>query len=242
MALREQIKWRLFPGGNLHARLRYRRLPAFFGGAGAVLDAGCGNGMLSYASFRKGNRVLGLSIKEGEVARCRRLFNEHLGIPPERLKFEVRNLYDIESLGASFDEIICSEVLEHIEKDREMCEKFWKLLKPGGCLHLCCPNADHPDNARQDLDADERGGHVRPGYTMDSYRALLDPIGFRITDQLGIGGPVRQFFNRRIIQAQQRKQTAYAVLLVVLGMALAWLDPRHPRTPYSLYVRARKPA
>lgn len=245
MALRERIKWLLFPGSNLHGRLRYRVLPRFFGPAAAhedrlVLDAGCGNGMLSYASFRKGNRVLGLSIKNNEVARCRKLFHEHLHAPPDRLAFEVRNLYTLGELNMRFDEIICSEVLEHLSRDRDVCLSFWKILKPGGTLHLCCPNADHPDNLNGPLDPDETGGHVRPGYTLATYKALLEPIGFRIVQTRGIGGPIRQAFNRHIIRIEERFGTIPGFLLSWIGLLFVWLDPPIPRVPYSIYVRAVK--
>jgi SAM-dependent methyltransferase len=78
--LRNYVKWLLFPGINLHARLRYRVLPKFIpipGGDAEVtlLDAGCGNGMLTYQAYRRGYRALGVSIKSGEVERNQRLFN-----------------------------------------------------------------------------------------------------------------------------------------------------------------------
>ena len=45
-----------------------------------VLDAGCGNGMLAYKNLLLGNRVIGITFKENEVAGCRLLFNDHLSI------------------------------------------------------------------------------------------------------------------------------------------------------------------
>ena len=243
--LREQLKWQLFPGTNLHARLRWRILPGYFGDARPgetrrVLDAGCGNGMLSYRSCMKGNRVLGISIKEAEVARCRTLFNDYLGIGEERLAFRVHNIYDVEALDLQFDEIICTEVLEHIVRDEEVCRSFWKLLKPGGVLHLCSPNAEHPDNVAHERDEHEEGGHVRPGYTLDSFRALLEPIGFRIEATAGLGGPIRQFFNRRIIRLQESAGQAAGFALFFVALLFLWLDPAKPRLPYSIYVRAVK--
>ena len=244
---KERLKWLVFPGLNLHARLRYRLLPRYFGGpegAGErlVLYAGCGNGMLTYRSCMCGNRVIGVSIKNDEAERCRRLFNGYLGIPDSRLSFQVRNLYEIESLNLRFDEIICSEVLEHIVRDADVCRSFWNMLKPDGILHLCCPNAAHPDNRSGPLDKNEAGGHVRPGYTMESYRALLEPIGFQILEPVGIGGPIRQFFNRQIILLQESRRHAAAILTFLAAIPFVWLDSSRPHTPYSIYVRARKPS
>jgi SAM-dependent methyltransferase len=245
MSLRERVKWWLFPGFNLHARLRWRVLPRFFGTASPgverhVLDAGCGNGMLSYRSCLRGNRVVGISIKEGEVGRCRKLFNEFLGIGEDRLSFRVHNIYDVAGLGQSFDEIICTEVLEHLARDEEVCRSFWKVLKPGGVLHLCSPNAEHPDNAAHECDHDEAGGHVRSGYTLESFRALLEPIGFTVEETIGLGGPVRQAFNRRIILVQASLGPLAGTPLFLAALPFLWMDPKVPRVPYSVYVRAVK--
>lgn len=204
--IREVIKWLLFPGINLHARLRYRVLPRYLpppeSENATVLDAGCGNGMLTYQAYRKGYRSIGISIKSGEIKRNRQLFNEWLGIPESCLMFKELNLYDLHALGMEFDHIICSEVLEHIRDHERVCENFYKVLRPGGTLHLCCPNSEHPDNQKHELDPDEKGGHVRPGYTEQSYRELLEPIGFRVSRPVGIGGPVRQTLNKLILRCE----------------------------------------
>jgi 2-polyprenyl-3-methyl-5-hydroxy-6-metoxy-1,4-benzoquinol methylase len=244
--LRERIKWLLFPGLNLHARLRNRVLTPYFaasskGAPRRVLDAGCGNGMLAYRSYRLGNRVLGISIKPREIANNKRLFNAYLNIPSDRLEFREWNLYDLPALGMTFDEIICTEVLEHIVNDAEVCRSFWQVLNPGGVLHLCCPNADHPDHQRHALDERESGGHVRAGYTQETYRALLEPIGFELSPPVGLGGRFRQAANKRIIQAEEFGGLSLGMLAFIALGPLAAFDRGVPATPYSLYVRARKP-
>jgi SAM-dependent methyltransferase len=246
VAVRDRIKWLLFPGLDPHARLRNRVLPHNFGSpqngeAHFVLDAGCGNGMLSYQSYLRGNRVVGISIKTGEVDRNRRLFHKLLKVPEESLRFELKNLYDLPSLGMRFDEIICSEVLEHIVDDRRVCQGFWNALRPGGVLHLCCPNADHPDNQATILDEHESGGHVRPGYTLKSYRGLLEPIGFRIDYVTGLGGPVRQWCNKQITRARLIAGLPLELVVFFFLWPFSSLDFIQPRFPYSLYVRAVKP-
>lgn len=244
-AVRSAVKWLLFPGLNLHARLRNQVLPTYIGSPRngqerLVLDAGCGNGMLSYQAYLKGNRVIGVSIKD-EVIRNRRLFNDHHGIPEDRLSFRDVNLYDIESLGTEFDEIICCEVLEHIRGDEQVCRSFFRILKPGGVLHLCCPNAEHPHHANYPLDPDETGGHVRPGYTCASYRRLLEPIGFQVSEPIRLGGPIRQACNVAITRTQETLGK-YAGLPVFFALApwAAW-DAAEPKVPFSLYVQATKP-
>lgn len=246
LSFREQFKWLLFPGMNLHARLRNTELPKHFGRPQAgqkrlVLDAGCGNGMLSYQAWKLGNKVVGVSIKS-EVKRNKELFNVGMGISEDQLEFRDHNLYAIESLGMKFDEIICCEVLEHIKGDQQICQSYFNILKPGGVLHLCCPNAVHPDHANYPLDPDETGGHVRSGYTMETYRQLLEPIGFQLSNPIGLGGPIRQACNKPITRTQE-KLGKYFGLPVFFALA-PWtlLDTGTPKVPYSLYVQARRPA
>lgn len=245
IGFRHRLKWLLFPGVNLHARLRNEAIPRYFGRPRNgedrfVLDAGCGNGMLSHQAYLKGNRVVGVSIKD-EVRRNRELFNTYHDIPEDRLSFRHVNLYGIESMNERFDEIICCEVLEHIKGDDEVCRAFFKILKPGGMLHLCCPNAEHPDHANYPLDPDETGGHVRTGYTFQSYQALLEPIGFELSPPVGLGGPVRQACNKPITKAHLIGGLPLAVATFMVLAPLSLLDSQTPKLPYSLYVRATKP-
>jgi len=244
--VREWSKWLLFPGVNLHARLRRKVIPPLLGSARPgedrlVLDAGCGNGMLAYEGYLRGNQVVAVSIDREEVERCQRLFHAYLGIPEDRLSFRAGDLYDIEDLGLEVDEIICTEVMEHIVDDERVCQSFWRMLRPGGTLHLCCPNAEHPDNRASTLDEDEAGGHVRDGYTLATYRALLEPIGFEVQESRGLGGPVRQAFNRRILHVEETLGFFAAFLVFLISLPFLFLDPRSPRVPYSLYVRAVRP-
>ena len=241
------LYWQLYPGMNLHARLRYRVLPRFLDDGKAeplVLDAGCGNGMLSYQSYLRGGHVLGVSIKESEVHKARRLFNRDRAVREECLRFETGNLYDLSFPENHFDAIICAEVLEHLRGDQDVCAKFYQILKPGGVAHICAPNSEHPYNRTFPLDLEEKGGHVRPGYTEQSYRALLEPLGFRIEQVVGLGGPIRQAFNHRIKELQSRLGDVAGVPLFMLAIAVLPFE-RHDLdspTPFSIYVKARKPS
>ncbi len=119
----------LFPGLDLHTRCRYRFLPRFFrDGPVDTLDAGCGNGAMSYAAYGRGNRVLGVTMEAGQVSKAREFFSFR-GTDPARLEFEVCNLYDLPRLNRQFDQIICLETLEHIVKDEVVVKTFYSLLR-----------------------------------------------------------------------------------------------------------------
>ncbi|GAB4342108.1 MAG: hypothetical protein Kow0089_16930 [Desulfobulbaceae bacterium] len=196
--------------------------------------------MLAYQSYLKGNRVVGITFKEKEVQGCKDLFNTYLGIPEERLRFRQGNLYELDFPPETFDEIICSEVLEHLQRDTVVCKTFQRLLKPEGILHVCAPNAEHPYNAAFPLDEQEKGGHVRAGYTLDGYRNLLEPLGFKIVKSAGLGGPIRQAFNWRIKEIQAKYGTITGLPLFVIFFLLLPLERRwsESNSPFSIYVKA----
>jgi len=243
--LKALVKKLIFPGVNLHARCRYHEIPRLFQADlvenANVLDAGCGNGMLSFQAWKLGATVLGVSIKQKEVDGCKAMFNVGKGIPEDRLRFENVNLYDMVPEQHQFDAILCTEVLEHIRDDVGICRKFFDLLKPGGTLHVTSPNANHPYNVAFPLDLEEKGGHVRPGYNEQAYRDLLEPLGFEVLQFVGLGGPIRQAFNHRIKEIQAKFGTWSGVPLFLLSLPFLPFDLRDPKVPFSIYVKARKP-
>jgi len=140
--IRLWVKRLLFPGLDLHTRSRYRFFTRYFReGPIDTLDAGCGNGALSYAAYRRGNRVLGVTMDSQQVEKANEYFS-FLGTDPARLKFKVCNLYDLSQLGLKFDQIICSETLEHITRDSLVVQHFHDLLQPPG-LSAACHSPKH---------------------------------------------------------------------------------------------------
>jgi SAM-dependent methyltransferase len=235
------LKWIFFPGLDLHTRCRYRFLPRFFlKGNVKTLDAGCGNGALSYAAYRDGNAVLGVTLDAEQIEKANALFSS-LGTDRDRLRFEELNLYDLDKLPDQFDQIICAETLEHIRDDRRIIASFHALLKDGGVLHLCCPNADHPAHRLGRVDGPEDGGHVRDGYTLESYAKLLAPAGFRIEQDVGIGSSALERLDSFIRTIRTRFGDVAAVPIFLLSYPLVLLfDQPNPTRPFSLYVRAVK--
>ena len=238
---RLRLKWAFFPGLDLYTRSRYRFLPRFFiEGSVRTLDAGCGNGALAYAAYRRGNEVLGVTIDETQVKKADAFFS-WLGARPERLRFQVLNLHDLHKLKTKFDQIICAETLEHIRDDKKIIRSFYDLLNEGGVLHLCCPNANHPAHRLGRVNDPEDGGHVRDGYTLQSYQQLLEPLGFRIEKTLGIGSPSLGFLDRPIRAARNppRCHSSPPTFSARIPFILL-LDYLNPPCPFSLYVLAKK--
>jgi SAM-dependent methyltransferase len=230
----------LFPGLDLHTRCRYRLLTRYFrNGAIDTLDAGCGNGALSYAAYQRGNRVLGVTMEHTQVEKDNEYFS-FLGTDPERLKFEVCNLYDLPRIHQKFDQIVCSETLEHITRDKLVVQYFYDMLREDGVLHICCPFSDHPGNKGRVCTDESVGWHVRDGYTLESYRALLEPAGFQIVKSAGFGSPLLVKLSNVIQPILSRKGATFALPLFLLTWPLQLLDHENPPVPISLYVQCVK--
>lgn len=236
---RNLLRYLALPGTDIFTRRRTRLQKHWLTGSRKVLDAGFGNGWFSYRAYKTGATVTGLAIAPDLIRKANGLYNNYLGISESRLSFREMNLYDAAQLQDSFDEIVCYETLEHIKNDAAVCKSFWQLLRPGGVLHLCCPNAEHPRWQKETLDMAESGGHVRHGYTEASFRSLLEPIGFRIDRIEGVGGPALVFLQEKV-QAPLRRQFGElaAAIVAAISVPFALLDRSTTPIPFSIYVRA----
>ena len=183
---------------------------------------------------------MGLSFEKEQVDKARDFLIGHRRADPLRLRFEHRNLYDLDEENRTFDEIICFEVLEHLGNDEQIVKQFFRILKPGGFLHLCTPNRLHPRNQAEILDLNEKGGHIRAGYTEEDYRRLLEPVGFQVEKVVGIG-PHSLYVADTILRVLRNKLGDVAALpFLPLALPFVWFARMNPPVPFSIYVRARK--
>jgi SAM-dependent methyltransferase len=230
-----------YPGLDLHTRNRASLRHFWRSGPRDVLDAGSGNGYFSWLAYQSGARVVALNYEQEQVEKANAFLLLHKRADPSRLHFEQRNLYDLKRKTQTFDEIICFEVLEHLVRDQEVATEFFRILRPAGVLHLCCPYRLHPRHQAEVLDTKESGGHVRPGYTEEDYRKLLEPIGFHIESVVGIGTPAVYHADRVLRAIRGRFGDWAAVPLLPVALPALWLATFNPRVPFSLYVKAVKP-
>ena len=233
------------PGPDLFTERRAVLLRKYLGkGPRMVLDCGCGNGWFSYMAYKSGARVLGISLRADEVEKAREMYNVFMGLPKDKMDFQHMNAYEMGTLNLDnqVDEIICFETLEHIKEDRRVCEIFYKMLKKNGVLHLSCPNSRHPRWQKEQLDIDSRwSGHVREGYTMDSYRALLEPLGFEIVGSEGMGNQFLSSVSEFVRWFNKGPVSYYLYyLLSAIFSFVVIFDKVSESSAFCIYVKCRK--
>lgn len=110
-------------------RLVYQWVPE---GRGRLLDVGCGNGYFTQWLARKGWQVWGLDHSFLNIQRAHREFPS--------LHWVVGSALALPFPRASFDVVVCSEVLEHLPDDQAAIDEIARILKPGGRLILTTPH------------------------------------------------------------------------------------------------------
>ncbi len=95
----------------------------------AVLDVGCGGGILSESMARRGASVLGidLSAKPLKVAQLHALESAVSGLRYRAVAVEAL----AEEVPGSFDAVTCMEMLEHVPDPASVVRACARLAKPG---------------------------------------------------------------------------------------------------------------
>jgi SAM-dependent methyltransferase len=161
---------------------------------------------------------------------------------PARLWIEHYNLYDVSDETRRFNEIICFEVLEHLRRVRDVIKEFYRILRPGGIPHVCCPYRLHPRHQAEVLDLQKTGGHVRPDYTKEDYSDLLETASFQIEEVVEIDIRLVYYADRIMRAIRGRVGDRLALPLFPSGLEFLRFSKLNPRVPFSLYVRAVKRA
>lgn len=109
------------------------------GGAQEVLEIGCGSGQFSELLHRENFATyVGMDISVEAIRQAKQK-------PLTPFRFEVADALVTDLLDEqSYDSVVCTEVLEHIEKDRELIQR----IKPGTRCLCTVPNFPYVSHVR----------------------------------------------------------------------------------------------
>jgi SAM-dependent methyltransferase len=152
-----------------------------------VLDVGSGFGRHVYECARRGAQVVALDYAADEVVQTRDTLAamvEANEITPDKLIGVLRgDATNLPFPDATFDVVITSEVLEHIQDDVRAIAEMVRVLKPGGRFAATVP-AWLPETINWKLSDEYHapksvGGHVRI-YAATELRAKLTSAGLDV--------------------------------------------------------------
>lgn len=101
-----------------------------------VLDLGCGPGLTSrmIAGISKTGSVLGVDLNQDLLKLAR---EEQQRDPANGLEFALGNVYDLSSLGQTFDFVYCRFVFQHLRDPLKALQEISGVLNPGGTVLIC---------------------------------------------------------------------------------------------------------
>jgi 2-polyprenyl-6-hydroxyphenyl methylase/3-demethylubiquinone-9 3-methyltransferase len=97
----------------------------------AVLDVGCGGGILAEAMARLGARVTGIDLSEKPL-KVAQLHQLESGVSIQYELKSAEQYSEHEQFAGAFDVVTCMELLEHVPDPASTVAACAKLVKPGG--------------------------------------------------------------------------------------------------------------
>jgi len=149
---------------------KFREIAALLGDADQLhcLDIGSDNGVISHLLRRRGGIWKSADLDETAVHSIRELVTNNV--------FQI-NGRTTPFRDNEFDRVVIIDFLEHIWTDKEFIDELFRVTKPGGELIINVPHVKNSLLRRFRLaigQTDEKHGHVRQGYTLDSLNLLLE--------------------------------------------------------------------
>lgn len=155
----------------------YRRLGLRSGEL--LLDLGAGAGRHAYGAFQRGARVVALDRSEADAKDCAAVLEALVeGAGSGQAASTVGDALSLPFPDATFDRVICAEVLEHVADDRAAMSEISRVLRPGGTAAVTVPRF-WPELACWALSDEYHlvpGGHVRI-YRLPELRRRLRGAG-----------------------------------------------------------------
>lgn len=132
----------------------------------SVLDGGAGGGQMLRMVYEAGYCEKGVALEYDEEL-YGILKNNYHNLPA----FEAirGSLLDIPFPDSSFDCVMTTQVLEHIEDHERAASELGRILKPGGHLIISVPHPPEPFHTP---------GHIREGYTESDLISLFPAPSF----------------------------------------------------------------
>jgi len=130
------------PAGQVRWKRRVTMLTSSIKPNSNVLEIGCGTGYFTKEIVKTKAKICAIDISEDLISIARNEIND------ENIEFKIENAYEMTYPDNTFDFVIGSSVLHHLEMDKSVSE-IYRVLKPGGAIFFTEPNMMNPQIAIQ---------------------------------------------------------------------------------------------
>jgi SAM-dependent methyltransferase len=136
-----------------------------------MLDAGFGTGIYSFTLSRYIDRIVAVDNEELKV------YHARAENPFKNIEFQKMSLTSLGFPNASFDLVVCSDVIEHISNDALAFAEIARVTKKNGIILFTVPYV-----SQKNKDSYRKFDHQRAGYSQEDIKKLCDANGLRITN------------------------------------------------------------
>lgn len=173
------------------------------GDALKILDAGCGNGLLTAKLAALGHSVVGIDVAEDGIEIARKNYPD--------IRFEVHSGYDdFHDIVDQVDVVISTEVVEHLFTPPLYMKSVFNILRPGGALIVTTPYHGFLKNLALSLTnkwdhhhtVAWEGGHIK-FFSPATLTAMLSEAGF-VNFRFNNAGRVRWLWKSMVIKCTKR--------------------------------------
>ncbi len=130
----------------------------------SVLDMGCGTGYGSAELACRARSVTGIDVASDAVHYAR----EHYQLP--NLQFDTASCTALPYADASFDAVVCFEVIEHLENWPDLIREARRVLRPDGLFIVSTPNRLYYAESRNKVGPNPFHEHE---FELDEFKAAL---------------------------------------------------------------------
>jgi 2-polyprenyl-3-methyl-5-hydroxy-6-metoxy-1,4-benzoquinol methylase len=128
--------------GKLRWQRRVEMLTRHLVAGARVLELGCGTGYFTRSLAKSGATITAIDISPDLLESAKQQ------IPAPNVRFELENAYAMSFPADSFDSVVGSSVLHHLDVEKAVAE-IHRVLKPSGSIYFTEPNMMNPQIAVQ---------------------------------------------------------------------------------------------
>ena len=130
------------PGGRLRWKRRVKMLSGHLKPGMTILEIGCGTGYFTRELTWCGADIVAIDVSPDllEIAKAK--------YSAPNVRYEIQNACALTYPDATFDSVVGSSILHHLEIEQALHEVY-RVLKPGGTIYFTEPNMLNPQIAMQ---------------------------------------------------------------------------------------------
>jgi SAM-dependent methyltransferase len=106
-----------------------------------VLDAGCGEGRHCFGCLSRGAQPIGFDLDFDSMSDASKRLRREAAAANSTGEMVQGDIFRLPFEDATFDRVICSEVMEHVHDYEAAIAELTRVLRPGGTMAVTIPTA-----------------------------------------------------------------------------------------------------